>query len=77
MSEHKFKAYLLSRQSQWNDNQNKRFVYDALTDKGLPDTMLWEDIEAHLKDKGSPPENIEEAGYIWTLYMDHKKRNSN
>ncbi len=74
MSEHKFKAFLLSRRRQWNENQSKKFVDHALTDPDLPDTELWEDIEAHLKDKDSPPDTIEEAKYIWELY---KKKNSN
>ena len=65
MSEHKFKAFLRSRE--WNENQSKKFVYDALGDSELPDTKLWEDIESHLKD--SPPDTIEEAKYIWGLYV--------
>ncbi len=76
MSEHKFKDFLLSRRRQWNENQSKKFVDNALTQRDLPDTMLWEDLEAHLKKYDSPPDTIEEVKYIWGLYMAYMKRNS-
>ena len=67
MSEHKFKAFLRSRQ--WNENQSKKFVDHALGDQGLPDPKSWDELEAHLKDEH--PDTIEEAKYIWKLYEVH------
>ena len=64
MNEHKFKAFLRSRQ--WNENQSKKFVDHALGDQGLPDPKSWDELEAYLKDKH--PDAIEEANYIWILY---------
>ena len=72
MGEHKFKAFLRSRN--WNQKQSRTFVDNALTQQDLPDTELWEDLEAHLKKYDSPPDTIEEVKYIWELYM---KKNSN
>ena len=66
MSEHKFKAFLVSRQSQWNENQSKNFVDHAVGDPNLPDPTSWEELEAYLKDK---PTAIAEAQYIWRLYV--------
>ncbi len=64
MSEHKFKAFLRSRQ--WNENQSKKFVDDALGDSDLPDAKSWEELEARLE--GGHEDTIEEAKYIWGLY---------
>ena len=66
MSDHKFKAYLLSRQ--WNDAQSK-FVDHALTDVTFPDPGSWEHLLEHLKGKGADEYVIEEAEYIWSLYV--------
>ena len=64
MNEHKFKAFLRSRQ--WNENQSRKFVYDALDDPDLPDAKSWEELEAYLV-RGQEGA-IDEARYIWGLY---------
>ncbi len=66
MSEHKFKAFLLSRRRQWNENQSKKFVDHALGDSDLPDAKSWEELEAYLV--RAHEDVIEEAKYIWGLY---------
>ena len=66
MSEHKFKAFLLSRRRQWNENQSKKFVDHALGDPDLPDAKSWEELEAYLV--RAHKDAIEEAKYIWGLY---------
>ena len=66
MSEHKFKAFLLSRRRQWNENQSKKFVDHALGDSDLPDAKSWEELEAYLVH--AHKDAIEEAKYIWGLY---------
>jgi hypothetical protein len=70
MNEHKFKAFLLSRRRQWNENQSKKFVDHALDDPDLPDAKSWEELEAYLKGRPDPASaaTIEEAKYIWGLY---------
>ena len=65
MSEHKFKAFLQSRQ--WNENQNKKFVDLVAGDPDFPDAKSWQDIEAYLT--GTPAETVDEAKYIWVRYM--------
>ncbi len=65
MNEHKFKAFLRSRK--WNENQSKKFVYDALDDSDLPDATSWEELEAYLV-RGHE-DAIKEAKYIWDLYQ--------
>ncbi len=67
MSEHKFKAFLLARKSQWNENQSKKFVDHALMDPDLPDAKSWEELEAYLV-RGHEGA-IQEAKYIWKLYQ--------
>jgi len=69
MGEHKFKAFLLSRRSQWNENQSKKFVDHALGDPDLPDAESWEELETYLA-RGHEGA-IEEAKYIWGLYVAH------
>lgn len=66
MSEHKFKAFLLSRRRQWNENQSKKFVDHALEDPDLPDAKSWEELEAYLV-RGHE-DATKEAKYIWGLY---------
>ena len=67
MSEHKFTAFLLSRQ--WNENQSKKFVDHAVDDPGLPDAKSWEELVAYLNDCDADEGTIEEAKYIWRLYV--------
>ena len=69
MGEHEFKAFLRSRQ--WNENQSKKFVDHALDDPDLPDAKSWEELEAYLA-RGHE-DAIEEAKYIWGLYMAHTR----
>ena len=68
MNEHEFKVFLRSRQ--WNDAQSK-FVDHALGDNTLPDAESWEELDAYLKGRDPPASAavIEEAQYIWTLYV--------
>ena len=70
MSEHKFKAFLLSRPGRWTENQSKKFVDLALGDQELPDAKSWEELEAYLVrgDEGAEEGAIDEARYIWGLY---------
>ncbi len=63
MSEHKFKAFLRSRQ--WNEKQSKYFVDQALTDSTLPDAKSWEELKDYLEGNKADPKTIEEAEYIW------------
>ena len=72
MSEHKFKAFLRSRP--WNRNQSRSFVYNALTQKDLPDPdpsdpMAWEVLKAHLVEYKTDEDTIEVVKYIWGLYV--------
>ncbi|MCH7551458.1 MAG: hypothetical protein IIA35_07150 [Proteobacteria bacterium] len=68
MSEHKFKAFLRSRQ--WNENQSKYFVYDALDDSTLPDAKSWKELKDHLEGNKADSKTIEEAEYIFfELYL--------
>ena len=64
MSEHKFKAFLRSRQ--WNENQSKYFVDQALTQSTLPDAKSWEELKDYLEGNDAVPRAIEEAKYIYT-----------
>ena len=64
MSEHKFKAFLRSRQ--WNENQSKYFVDRALGESALPDAKSWEELKDYLEDNEADPKTIEEAKYIYT-----------
>ena len=66
MSEHKFKAFLRSRQ--WNENQSKKFVDRAVGEPDLPDAKSWEELEAYLEGHDAVEDTIEEAKYIWGLY---------
>jgi len=68
MSEHKFKAFLRSRQ--WNENQSKYFVDDALDDSTLPDAKSWKELQDYLEGNKADPKTIEEAEYIFfELYL--------
>ena len=74
MSEHKFKAFLRSRRQQWNQNQSRSFVDNALTQEDLPDPdpsdpKSWEVLKAHLVEYKTDEDAIEEVKYIWGLYV--------
>lgn len=66
MSEHKFKAFLLSRQ--WSDIL-RDFVDHAQTDDALPDAKSWDELEAYLKGKDAVESVIKSAEHIWGLYV--------
>ena len=67
MSEHKFKDFLQSRN--WNDNQSKYFVDQSLGDPALPDAKSWEVLKDYLEGEEAVPKTIEEAEYIFELYL--------
>ena len=67
MSEHRFKAFLRSRQ--WNEKQSKYFVDLALTESTLPDFKSWEGLKDYLEGNETVPEAIEQVEYIWGLYV--------
>ena len=66
MSEHKFRAFLLSRK--WNEAQ-KKFVDHAQTDVTLPNPGSWEELLEYLSGFGAGKNVIDEAEYIWGLYV--------
>ena len=70
MSEHKFRAYLRSRQ--WSDNllDFVDFAIDPTHDPSVefPDSTSWEQLEAHLVSRKAPQHAIVSARHIWGLY---------
>ena len=66
MSDNKFKDYLSSRQ--WGAKQSV-FVDRALTSYTLSDPGSWEDLKEELEHHGADKRIIEEAEYIWGLYV--------
>ena len=68
MCEHKFKAFLRSRN--WNETQSKSFVDMALIEPTLPDATSWEELKEHLEVNKTDAKTIEEVEYIWGLYKD-------
>ncbi len=70
VAEHKFRAFLRSRQ--WSDNllDFVDFAIDPLRDPELPDPTSWEELESHLIGHNSPQPAIESAKHIWGLYVD-------
>ncbi len=66
MSEHKFKSFLVSRQNQWNENQSKNFVDQALTDPDLPDAKSWEELmRYHIFRQLLPTVAVCSVAHVW------------
>ncbi len=69
MSEHKFRAFLRSRQ--WSDNllDFVDFASESDRDPDFPDATSWEELETHLVGCKAPSHAIESAKHIWGLYV--------
>ncbi len=70
MAEHKFRAFLWSRQ--WSDNllDFVDFTLDPQRDPRFPDPTSWEELKSHLVGRNAPQHAIESAKPIWDLYVD-------
>ncbi len=67
VAEHKFRAFLRSRQ--WSDNLLDFVDFaNPVRDPGLPDPTSWEELETYLVGRKAPPHAIESAKHIWGLY---------
>lgn len=66
MDQHRFKAFLRSRQG--NDPLARKFVDDALADRELPDAGSWQELEGHLVGREAPAETLDAAEYVWQQY---------
>ena len=67
VAEHKFRAFLRSRQ--WSDNLLDFVDFaNPVRDPGLPDPTSWEELETHLVGRKAPRHATESAKHIWGLY---------
>ena len=67
VAEHKFRAFLRSRQ--WSDNLLDFVDFaNPVRDPGLPDPTSWEELETYLVGRKAPPHAIESAKHLWGLY---------
>ncbi len=69
MAEHKFRAFLRSRQ--WDDNllDFVDFAMDPDREPEFPDPTSWEELESYLVGRKAPRHAIESAKHIWGLYV--------
>ena len=71
MAEHKFRAYLQSKEP-WSDNLRDfvEFAIDPTRDRGVefPDPTSWEQLETHLVSRKAPQHAIGSAKHVWQLY---------
>ena len=63
MDQHKFKAFLRTRQ--WSDPLGPQFVDHALGDRELPDVGSWQELEAYLVGHEASAETLNAAEYVW------------
>ena len=66
MDQHKFNAFLRSRQ--WSDPLGPQVVYHALGDRTLPDAGSWQQLKAYLMEREASAETLSAAEYIWQQY---------
>ncbi len=75
MDENNFKVFL-EKGLPFGDAVDLPFVYNAVTDLGLPDPASWEELEDFIKQQWSPdalPEALKAGRHVWELYIEKRQ----
>ena len=74
MDENNFKVFL-EKGLPFGDAVDLPFVYNAVTDLGLPDPASWEELEDFIKQRWSPdalPEALKAGKHVWERYIEKR-----
>lgn len=67
-----FRNYLAKREA--SDTPAGNFIADARADRVLPDAASWQELKAHLRQRGACMEAMATARVVWNGYDAARRR---